>query len=135
MRYAAFYVIRPNEKLTARLAEMSTDYVERLSGATLWKYEQGGRAATGLDDYLHTVKCLFVANLKFNVSTESEYGQLFGRFPTSSEEFDKWWDVEVFQGYDEDVREVASNFTKGSALDELREVGGAAVNRLLDSLL
>ncbi len=109
MRYTAFYIIRPRERLLQKLSEETSSILE-LSEPVLWTNEQGGRSVWSKNDYVQALKYLFVANVK-NLLPKHLIQNVFGDLPITVMSFDAWWRMECFDGFDE---------TFENAIEELR---------------
>lgn len=130
MRYTAYYVIRNRESLRKRIPKVP-DLSEFLSEPVLWTKEQGGRDSWTSEDHMKAVKYLFLAYMK-NALSDKITERIFGNFSISTEFFDSWWDLELFDGFDETVEDVAEELRHSEALKDLAHVKNPLVRQLIE---
>ena len=96
MKYEAYYLIRPKERLARRLSASPSDMADILLETRLWSCGEGGRTVWGTEEYEAKVKLLFVANLVSEYSHDADFHQLFDDLTVSVEVFDTWWSLERY---------------------------------------
>jgi hypothetical protein len=99
----------------------------------LWTMEQGGRTTFTPDDSKIAVKCLFVANLKYNLLNSREIVKLFHHLDASEAGFDRWWTLDAFDGYDAAIADIANALRATRAAAELSEVKCPVLQSLIGS--
>jgi hypothetical protein len=105
MRYTAYYIIRSRPELVAKLADTQYADLETLVGPLLWTHEQGGRSTFTKQDHIIAVKRLYVEYIRNVVPGPEAVG--VGELLACEEPFDKWWTLEVFDGYHNTVADAA----------------------------
>lgn len=105
MRYTAYYIIRSRPALVAKLAGTEYADLEALVGPVLWTHEQGGRSTFTKQDHIVAVKRLYVEYIR-NV-IPGPRAAIVGDLLAYEGPFDKWWTLEVFDGYDNTVADAA----------------------------
>jgi hypothetical protein len=122
----ACYIIRGKPELKKALEGTEYADVELIAGPQLWTNSEGGRTVHTKEDYIPAVKRLFVAYVKHVILQPGDGEALFGHFDVEETTFDKWWNLEVFHGFDNSTADVAR---------ELEQVGhGDAVSPILRRL-
>ena len=65
---------------------------------------------------------MFIASLKFNYDFINELEKLLGQLKFNTEIFSKWWDIEVFDGIDENTDLILEDIIKSEHKGILREL-------------
>lgn len=131
MKYTAFYIIRPKKVLINRIMAWADSPIF-LSEPVLWTKEQGGRSAWALEDHVKAVKYFFLAYIKNSLLTNEIEKKLFGGFSVSTDFFDSWWELELFDGFDETVEDIVDELRSSGALKDLSHVENPVVTGLID---
>ncbi len=129
MKYTAFYIIRPKKVLINRII----GWADFLSEPVLWTKEQGGRSAWALEDHMKAVKYFFLVYIKNSVLNNEIEKKIFGSFSISIDFFDSWWELELFDGFDETVEDIVDELRSSGALKDLSHVENPVVAGLIDS--
>jgi hypothetical protein len=120
MRYTAYYIIRSRPELVARLTGTQYADLETLVGPLLWTNEQGGRTAFTKQDHILAVKRLYVEYIR-NVVPGPE-AAIVGDLLACEGPFDKWWTLEVFDGYHNTVADAAREVEEVIGSDALAAI-------------
>ncbi len=112
VRYTAFYIIKPAESLKKKVEYNSLHSDEFPFAPLLWTNRQGGRSSWTSEDYVLAMKCLFVAYLKYCTLPALEIRFLFGDLEISAEGFDAWWEMELYDGYDDNVDDLVQEISE-----------------------
>lgn len=123
MRYTAFYVIRGNKDLDARVRSAAYEKFDFLLGPFLWANEQGGQMAYTLDDYTAGVKRAFLADLRCISLDEGVIERVLDGFRVGEDVFDRWWNIEAFRGLDGSVSDVIGELRRAGRIDVLDQIG------------
>ena len=114
MKFEALYFIRPTLALRERLSSVEPDVAAFLSEARLWSKQEGGRTTWNDKDSEAQVKMLFLAKLwsEYVCGATGEkvlqecLQDLLGAPPFDEQVFDRWWQVERFEGVEESFEAV-----------------------------
>lgn len=117
MRYETFYVIRPTAALQEFLQNADPDVAAFLNRPLLWTKKEGGITAWTEEDYLAQTKLLFLLDLWSDYvigagedkTLKIVLEELLGAPPFDESRFDRWWNVERFDGVDENFEEAENN--------------------------
>ena len=129
MRYEAYYIIRPKSLLLNLLN--SVELKALLGEPQLWTHKQGGRVAKiKYDEIAEAIKGLYIISVK-SLLPQSYIEIVFGSLDNSTEAFDKWWELELFDGFDENVEDVVRDLNSEGWSSDLKGLNNGLVDFLL----
>ena len=107
MIHDGYYVIRPSKALQTLLGERhAAEDAALFLEPQLWHNPEIDRSHWQPQDYIQRVKRAFVARLADMASDDPKLSWLSLDLPPTVDNFDQWWIVERFAGYDEELPNV-----------------------------
>ena len=107
MIHDSYYVIRPSKALQTLLGEQgAAEGAELFLEPQLWHNPEIDRSSWRTRDHIQRVKRAFVARLADIARDDPKLACLSLDCPPTVENFDRWWIVERFAGFDEELSNV-----------------------------
>ena len=109
MRFTTSFIIRPKPELDLRLGITDPRSVSSVQEPIHWTCGTSDRVAWTKEEFIEGVKELFLSHLQTDFLTPAECERLQITSACCPSEFDRYWNLEVFDGADERVEDVVAS--------------------------
>ena len=130
MRSPSYYIIRGKPQLKVALAHIDAELQHELMGPLLLENLEGGRTAHNARDYVDAVKILFITYAKHVLL--KEYDRHGIDDDSADHVFDRYWDIERFDGVDYSTETMLSDLVAVSREGDIPPILKANIPKTSD---